>query len=272
MENKIETKIVNVTPDIAKDIIENHNSNNRSIKKSRVELYAQQMARGEWELNGESIVIDDNGDLKDGQHRLLAVIKSGKTIQMNFVTGVSSRCEIYDRGSGRTIRDIISINYNEQWMRCSQIISVCKLFIKHVDKRDVNDDRKVIRFMNEYSQDLINLYEVFYKCSKKYHYSWVGAGVFLHIHYGTDINKLKRFEDVYASGIMKMKNDSPAIMLKNYAIEYSSKVSVASQLKLAECSYKAISDFENYDRRKKYVPSTSDHSDSFIEEMKQKGF
>ena len=63
-KNKVE--VVRMTPDMARAILKN-NPNNRNVKRDRVSLYASDMEKGRWQLNGESIVIDADGNLKDGQ-------------------------------------------------------------------------------------------------------------------------------------------------------------------------------------------------------------
>ena len=46
------------------------------------------MRNGLWELNGAAIVIDEFGNLIDGQHRLSAVVESGTTQQFVVVRNV----------------------------------------------------------------------------------------------------------------------------------------------------------------------------------------
>ena len=58
-KNKVE--VVRMTPDMARAILKN-NPNNRNVKRDRVSLYASDMEKGRWQLNGESIVIDANGN------------------------------------------------------------------------------------------------------------------------------------------------------------------------------------------------------------------
>lgn len=69
-----------ITPDIAKKYL-CKNCANRPIKDKHIAFLARQMADGQFTFNGESIKFDKSGNLLDGQHRLNAVIKSGKTIQ-----------------------------------------------------------------------------------------------------------------------------------------------------------------------------------------------
>lgn len=56
------------------------NTHNRNINGHHVDRLAAAMLSGEWKLNGDAIRFNGS-NLIDGQHRLQAIIKSGKTIQ-----------------------------------------------------------------------------------------------------------------------------------------------------------------------------------------------
>jgi hypothetical protein len=65
-----------ITPLLAKAILEK-NANNRKIRKDRVDRYASDMSRGDFRFCFSPLIFGKNGILLDGQHRLLAVVKSG---------------------------------------------------------------------------------------------------------------------------------------------------------------------------------------------------
>jgi hypothetical protein len=78
---------VEVTPDIAAEWLK-ENVANRPIRPKHKQQLATTMARNLWKLNGESIKFDSYGRLIDGQHRLLAIIESGKTVPLLVVRGL----------------------------------------------------------------------------------------------------------------------------------------------------------------------------------------
>lgn len=93
---------ITITPDIAAMMLESNTKNSRRPDAARVALYAKEMATGNWKTNGDTIKF--NGSvLLDGQHRLLAVVKSGVTIQSLVVRGVPDDGKTIDRGRPRTI-------------------------------------------------------------------------------------------------------------------------------------------------------------------------
>ena len=99
------TEIITVTPELAKTwMYQNHD--NRQIKNGVVQRYADMMLRGEWELTHQGIAFDSAGALRDGQHRLLAVVASNRAVDMMVSWGVDS-ARMMDRGAVRTAADIL---------------------------------------------------------------------------------------------------------------------------------------------------------------------
>jgi len=77
-----------ITPEIAARMLE-RNHLNRRISSTRVDYYAKQIRDGRWMVNHQGVAIDTNGDLRDGQHRLHAVVLTGIPVQMMVTRGVS---------------------------------------------------------------------------------------------------------------------------------------------------------------------------------------
>jgi len=93
-----------ITPDIAKKMLAGNDSN-RAISESTLAQYIKSMLAGEWKQNAETIKIGSSGKLLDGQHRLTAIIKSGKPMHMLVVNGVDDNVidtiDIDKRGYGK---------------------------------------------------------------------------------------------------------------------------------------------------------------------------
>jgi hypothetical protein len=84
----MKTSFKDITPKFAGDILAKHNGKNRKISERIVDKYANDMKVGAWGITHQGIAFDTEGDLLDGQHRLAAIIKSGKTIKMLVTTGL----------------------------------------------------------------------------------------------------------------------------------------------------------------------------------------
>ncbi len=68
---------------------------NRRVKPYHVTALAEQMTLGLWNVTGETIKFDRHGHMIDGEHRMLAVVKSGVTIQTIVVRGLEQKSQLY---------------------------------------------------------------------------------------------------------------------------------------------------------------------------------
>lgn len=106
--SNITSSVETITPQRATLILEK-NKGNRNISDVVVKRYARAMRDGRWKLNGESIVIDHEGSVLNGQHRLWAIIESGCTISVLVVRGVQrDSFATFDSGKLRTGSDALS--------------------------------------------------------------------------------------------------------------------------------------------------------------------
>lgn len=101
---------VQVTPELAKTWLVEHNDRNRRLVVERVTRYTERMVNDSWLRDGNTIAFDRNGRLINGQHRLHAVVESGKTVPIL----VAVNCDplgfaTTDTGRARNGIDILSI-------------------------------------------------------------------------------------------------------------------------------------------------------------------
>lgn len=98
-----------ISPQMAEEWIK-LNTRNRAITMSRVRDFAEIMRRGEWDVTHQGVAFGDDGSLYDGQHRLMAIIESGCTVEMLVTRGLSpkSRANI-DTGGRRSATDNLNI-------------------------------------------------------------------------------------------------------------------------------------------------------------------
>lgn len=96
---KVEITVERITPAIAKRILDTQNMNNRHISMKDAYKYAKIMKEGRWKL-GEPIMFDEDGILRDGQHRLKAVIVANMPIEFVVEKGLDREI-INDLNTGR---------------------------------------------------------------------------------------------------------------------------------------------------------------------------
>lgn len=100
-QDGIITQVMEITPDMARDMLA-MNDGNRPVTESRVKKYVNELKSGRFVLNGESIIIANDGSLNDGQHRLLACIEAGTAFRSVVVVGVDRETRLTtDTGKGK---------------------------------------------------------------------------------------------------------------------------------------------------------------------------
>lgn len=106
---QVHAEVMSVTPKLAEKWL-GKNHKNRVIRRNKVESFARDMAAGAWNLTGQGVQFDTAGRLIDGQHRMLAVIKSQATVPMLVVYGLDPEVmAVIDTGSARTPGDMLGI-------------------------------------------------------------------------------------------------------------------------------------------------------------------
>lgn len=112
------TTVIIITPEIAKRWLQ-HNTNNRPVARIIVDKYKRDMEAGLWHFTNAGIAYDINGELIDGQHRLIAIseLPSGTGIAMNVTRGLAPEAKYFiDQGRKRTPGNQLAMsgvkNYN----------------------------------------------------------------------------------------------------------------------------------------------------------------
>lgn len=107
-ELRVELKLI--TPEVAKNLLR-YNVKNRTMSISNVTFLSNQIKKGSFLENGEAIIFDSNGELKDGQHRLKAISINKESFYIPVVTGVKPiAMATYDTGKNRSAADILKLN------------------------------------------------------------------------------------------------------------------------------------------------------------------
>jgi len=95
-----------VTPKIAEEYLK-CNVGNRRLRPKDVERYSSDMGNGRWWLTHQGIAFDDEGNLIDGQHRLMAQIKAGVTLHWLVIRGLPHKASaVVDNNIVRTAQDM----------------------------------------------------------------------------------------------------------------------------------------------------------------------
>jgi hypothetical protein len=158
-----------ITPAIAKKYLE-LNLNNRRPKKAVLLRYTNEMIEGRWkEDTGEVIKISKKGIVLDGQHRLMAVVKSGVSINFHLAIDVEdSVFDVLDTGSLRNASDAFEIKGINQQSSIPSIISTYLIFKENKNKGSQKQQRAT-------TAELLKAYyerEVFWQGIGKKSHNW----------------------------------------------------------------------------------------------------
>lgn len=108
--NTITSSVEEITPEQAAHYL-TLNVNNRKTHNRSIRSYANDMMEGLWECNGESIIFDRKGKLRDGQNRMMAIVRANVTIVAVIVRGVNERAfDTMNQGRTRTVGTIFDLN------------------------------------------------------------------------------------------------------------------------------------------------------------------
>lgn len=134
---KITTNVEAITPETAEAWLSEHferiatsKYKQRKLYRSVASRYASDMRNGLWMLTPDPIIFDKDGNLADGQHRLMAIKDSGVTIEMTVTRGWEPEViNAIDRGRNRTVCDSLALegtkNPNVTASAVSSAVRVC---------------------------------------------------------------------------------------------------------------------------------------------------
>lgn len=105
----VRAEIVSITPQMAEHWLESMGPNRR-LNEANVARLELDMGKNNWFDNGDPIRFDRKGRLRDGQHRLQALVRSGKTFSFHVIRGLDEKAlQIVDTGKQRSFGDMLAM-------------------------------------------------------------------------------------------------------------------------------------------------------------------
>lgn len=118
------SRVETITPALAAKILLK-NQVNRPIRIDKVAQMARDLSGGRWQLTGDQIVLDADGNLIQGQHRLSAVVKSGVPMTTYVVRGIRREAMLaMDIGTARTAGDQFAVKGYPQAQRVAAAAAI----------------------------------------------------------------------------------------------------------------------------------------------------
>lgn len=162
MEQQLNFKRILVTPSLAEDMLK-LNTKNRAISQPTVNRYVSDITNGRWlEDTGELIKVSKTGQILDGQHRLMAVSKSGESVWFHIAYGLDdSVFSVLDTGKLRNASDTFRV---AGVLQSNSIPSILSTFNTLEDGRFGNSQKDQKRnnaeLLEQYSENPNFWYEV----------------------------------------------------------------------------------------------------------------
>lgn len=255
-----------ITPEIAARYLEN-NVANRPIQQKTVKNYARDMLSGKWELNGQGISFYENGNLADGQHRLNAIIEAGIPVEMYVTYGVPNSSFIHDRGRGRTMSNILSMNGFSTSI-ASNVLVGCINFMFFLCGKEKPTDQIVMDFCKENETLLSKCVSI--TCSGSTHplckKAPLIAATFCALYCGIDANVLRDFYSIANTGFYSDKGQTAAIVLRNFLINEFKSNNNLSKRQCFMITTNAIKNYVSCTPRQK--PYRSDTKFEYFDDVK----
>ena len=170
---KPEFKVMQMTPEKAKNILISKNRNNRNLKANNLKRLVTAIENGEWKVTNNGLAFDEQGNLIDGQHRLAAIVQTNKTLPILVCSKMDPRIfDCVDTGAARTAGDGIDILGSSHGKYIAAAIKCYHLY-NHWPKRAWSStvtpsSAQIVKIYEEKKDTIEALYSVVAKKHKNY--------------------------------------------------------------------------------------------------------
>lgn len=160
--DNIVAEVVTITPADATNWLR-CNEHNRPVRKSHVVFLAGEMKAGNWQINGQAIVIAENEQVLDGQHRLLAIIEAGIPIKSLVVYGITPEAfSTIDTGAVRSSADALWLHFHDYSQHVVKAVATAVPWLKQLERgalRTGGSSKVSNTEVIAYAQDHLSLFE-----------------------------------------------------------------------------------------------------------------
>ena len=170
---KPEFKVMQMTPEKAKNILISKYRNNRNLKANNLKKLVTAIENGEWKITNNGLAFDEQGNLIDRQHRLAAIVQTGKTLPILVCSKMDPRIfDCVDTGAARTAGDGIDILGSSHGKYIAAAIKCYHLY-NHWPKRAWSStvtpsSAQIVKIYEEKKEVIEALYAVIAKKHKNY--------------------------------------------------------------------------------------------------------
>jgi hypothetical protein len=241
---RLSASIEEITPRRAKEILAVGNRKNRKLNESHVINIERLIARGEWMADSnDMILIDEDGALVNGQHRMEAIARGDIAVWLVVLRGVDRRVvQVIDQGSNRTLAQALEID--GRWADPAGTAMAIKwlyLMINRMERKVPSGSQGTVP---QYLALLEDHRAIEYSlapglaAAKAFKASGMTKGVFAAYHYAmstADPDKANEFFSALSTG-MGADDDSPAIVLRRAYLDDEVETNAKRMPKWVACA------------------------------------
>ena len=267
-KNMLTCCVEHITPAISmKYLAMNAENPRKRINQQVVNAYAEDMKAGRWLLNGEPICFDSNGNLKDGQHRLWGVVRSGVSVDILVVRGVSPDYDLYDYGLKRNLSQECGLPHSVE--------SVASVIVTNGATSGSAIPRMLVRdYLVDHADALQQAYKITScgtgnrPCRKRD----IVLGVYILLRNGTDEETLTAFCKVVNQGLpIDGYECSPALAFRTKLDNWNITRSYSTIMSNLEYFFRAFNDFAAGNRRmSKYKIKSVEYAERLFMDIRAK--
>lgn len=158
-KSELNIEVLEISPEMARAWLD-RGGINRKPSARLVARIAAAIRRGEWILTGDSIKLDDQQRVVDGQHRLLGIIEAGISVTSLVVRNVANEAQdVIDTGRSRQANDVLAMH---GYVSTTALASTAKLLMLlerfgriNVSSREANllvSNAAVLRYVQRHKE------------------------------------------------------------------------------------------------------------------------
>lgn len=206
-----------VTPKEAKEYLTKR-AKQRPIKPTKVKLFTEMMANGQWGQSEAAICFDVDGCLINGQHRMLALVEYGQPVLFNIVRGMApDSFFVMDQGTKRSGGDTLaSIGFTNP-TDCAAIgRNLLSLSLDGKLGRNFTNQRELAEFCDPRSEYIEEAAELARTSRSFFPASHVGTLLYQALK--IDEGKAREFSERFTTGVAQDTGD-PILRLRDKLIK-----------------------------------------------------
>jgi hypothetical protein len=205
-----------ISPELATKYL-SKNEGNRKLSNRYVDFFYRQMQSGNWELTGDPIKIAKSGRLLDGQHRLHALVKFGKPVEMFVAENLEDKIfSVLDTGKARLASDVLQTRGFERSPSLASTVRLILMYEKGKFKENKNNsptNTQILKWVESHEEihEIIQFTLKIYQSFKFTPHSTLALCYYLFSR--KNQTKADDFFSQYATGI-ELKESSPVRLLR----------------------------------------------------------